>query len=473
MAESVPVSTHRRRRRRAVAGAGALALALVAGTAGCSSGESGKAGGAGSSGRTTITVAGMPATTAPKTRQQFLDAVAAFEKANPNIKLKPTDTQWDARTFAARLAGGSAETVLTVPLTEPPGLIARKQITDLSAEVKSLPHSGDLDPRALAPATAADGKVYGLPVTEYALGLVYNRDLFTKAGLDPDKPPATWDEVRTAAKKISATGATGYTQMTVKNTGGWILTAMTYAYGGSMEKKVGDKYAPSLLDGPAEKALGQLSAMRWQDDSMGNNHLRTQQDAERDFAAGKIGMMISTVNSYNRYITQYSGKPADFGMAALPQQNGGRATLLGGLMAVVSAKATPAQRAAAVKWIDYFYLKPAYDPAAAEELALAQAADKLAVGLPTLPFYSAAVSDPVNTAINKHANIPAANFAPYVTGVGKLDYQVEPPVAAQDLYGALDTVVQAVLTRKDADPHDELAKAADRLGPAFEKAQAQ
>ncbi|WP_143658061.1 ABC transporter substrate-binding protein [Embleya scabrispora] len=471
MTESVPVSTLRRRRRRVVAGGGVLALALVAGTAGCSSGLSGSSG-AGSSGKTTITVAGMPATTSPKTRQQFLDAVAAFEKANPKIKVKPTDTQWDARTFAARLAGGNAETVLTVPLTEPPGLIARKQIADLGAELEALPHSGDLDPRALAPATAADGRVFGLPVTEYALGLVYNRDLFTKAGLDPDKPPTTWDEVRTAAKKISDTGVTGYTQMTVKNTGGWILTAMTYGFGGSMEKKVGDTYVPALLDGPAEKALGQLAAMRWQDDSMGNNHLRTQQDAERDFAAGKIGMMISTVNSYNRYITQYSGKPADFGMAALPQQNGGRSTLLGGLMAVVSAKATPAQRTAAVKWIDYFYLKPAYDPAAAEEQAVAQAADKLAVGLPTLPFYSAAVSDPVNVAIGRHTNIPTGNFAPYVAGVGKLEYQVEPPVAAQELYGALDTAVQAVLTRKDADPRAELAKAADRLGPVVEKAQA-
>ncbi|MGC0422475.1 extracellular solute-binding protein [Embleya sp. AB8] len=475
MAESVPGNTLRRSRRRravVVAGAGALALTLVGTTAGCSSGSSGSSG-SGSGGTTTITVAGMPATTSPKTRQQFLDAVAAFEKANPKIKLKPTDTQWDPRTFAARLAGGSAETVLTVPLTEPPGLIARKQIIDLSAEIKGLPHASDLDPRALAPATAADGKVFGLPVTEYALGLVYNRDLFTKAGLDPDKPPTTWDEVRTAAKKLSDTGVAGYSQMTVKNTGGWILTAMTYAYGGTMEKKVGDKYVPSLLDGPVESALKQLAAMRWQDDSMGNNQLRSRQDSERDFAAGKIGMMVSAVNSYDRYIAQYSGKPADFGMTALPQQNGGRSTLLGGLMAVVSAKATPAQRAAAVKWIDYFYLKPAYDPAAAEELAVAQAADKLPVGQPTLPFYAKAVSDPVDAAINKHANILAGNFAPYVTGVAKLDYQVEPPVAAQDLYGALDTVVQAVLTRKDADPHEELVKATERLGPVFEKAQSQ
>jgi len=88
-----------RRRRRAVTGAGALALVLSATTAACGSGSSDA-----DSGKTTITVAGMPATTAPKTRQQFLDAVKAFEKANPTIKIKPTDTQWDARTFAARLA---------------------------------------------------------------------------------------------------------------------------------------------------------------------------------------------------------------------------------------------------------------------------------------------------------------------------------------------------------------------------------
>ncbi|MFG2629802.1 extracellular solute-binding protein [Streptomyces sp. NPDC048473] len=416
----------------------------------------------------------MPATTAPKTRQQFLDAVAAFEKANPTIKIKPTDTQWDARTFAARLAGGNAETVLTVPLTEPPGLITRRQIADLSSEIKSLPHAKDFDQRALAPATGGDDRVYGLPVTEYGLGLVYNRALFTKAGLDPDKPPTTWDEVRADAKEIAATGATGYTQMTVKNTGGWILTAMTYSYGGRMEKKQGSTYVSALQDGPAESALKQLSAMRWQDDSMGANQLFTQQDAERDFAAGKIGMMIGTAYSYNRYITQYSGKPADFGMAAIPQQaaTGTKATtLLGGLTAVVSAKATSAQRAAAVKWIDYFYLKPAYDPAAAEKLAVANAADKLAVGLPTLPFYIPAVSDPVNTAIDKHSNIPAKNFAPYVEDIGALRYQVEPPVAAQDLYGALDTAVQAVLTRKNADPHDELAKATARSKSALELAQ--
>lgn len=443
--------------------AGALMLAVAA--AGCSSGDKANQD---DQGKIAITVAGMPPTTAAKTRKQFLDAVAAFEKANPTIRIKPTDTQWDARTFATRLAGGNAETVLTVPLTEPPGLIARRQVADLSAEIKGLPYAKDFDPRALAPATGQDGGVYGLPVTEYALGLVYNRALFTKAGLDPDKPPTTWDEVRAAAKKIAAPGVAGYTQMTVKNTGGWILTAMTYSFGGRMEKEEAGKYQQSLTDGPAEQALTYLAKMRWEDNSMGANQLRTQQDAERDFAAGKIGMMIGTVNSYNRYITLYSGKPDDFGIAALPQK---KATLLGGLVAAVNAKATKEQRAAAVKWIDFYYLKPNYDPAAAEQLAVANAADKLAVGLPTLPFYGTAVSGPVNAAIAKHTNIPVKNFAPFVKDTAALEYVVEPPVAAQDLYGALDTAVQAVLTRKDANPRDELAKAAARVTPLIEKAQ--
>jgi len=36
--------------------------------------------------------------------------------------------------------------------------------------------------------------------------LFYNKDLFKKAGL-ADKPPATWDEVEAAAKKLVASGA--------------------------------------------------------------------------------------------------------------------------------------------------------------------------------------------------------------------------------------------------------------------------
>ncbi len=68
------------------------------------------------------------------------------------------------------------------------------------------------------------------------MSLTYNRDLFKAAGLDPTKPPTTWDEVRAAAKTIAEkTGVAGYAEMATQNTGGWQLTTSTYALGGRME----------------------------------------------------------------------------------------------------------------------------------------------------------------------------------------------------------------------------------------------
>ncbi len=44
---------------------------------------------------------------------------------------------------------------------------------------------------------------YALPVNSGVLGLYYNADLYKGAGLDPDKPPATWDELVKNAKAIA------------------------------------------------------------------------------------------------------------------------------------------------------------------------------------------------------------------------------------------------------------------------------
>lgn len=51
------------------------------------------------------------------------------------------------------------------------------------------------------------------------------------------------------------------------------------------------------------------------------------------------------------------------------------------------------------------------------------------------------------------------------------EFVVEPAVAAQDVYAALDTAVAAVLTRKSADPQAELDKAEKKAVPALERAQ--
>ena len=48
-----------------------------------------------------------------------------------------------------------------------------------------------------------DGHMYGIPVNCGVLGLYYNADLYKASGLDPDKPPTTWDELLSNAKAIA------------------------------------------------------------------------------------------------------------------------------------------------------------------------------------------------------------------------------------------------------------------------------
>src|SRR5690606_34724810 len=56
-----------------------------------------------------------------------------------------------------------------------------------------------------------DGKTYGLAYTFSTPILYYNADLFREAGLDPDNPPQTWEEVKAAGEAIVAnTDAEGF-----------------------------------------------------------------------------------------------------------------------------------------------------------------------------------------------------------------------------------------------------------------------
>lgn len=68
-----------------------------------------------------------------------------------------------------------------------------------------------LFPKALAASQFAAGNshsvapgVYGVPIDVMTIQLLYNKALFRKAGLDPERPPQTWDELLRAARQLKA-----------------------------------------------------------------------------------------------------------------------------------------------------------------------------------------------------------------------------------------------------------------------------
>ncbi|MFD7309742.1 ABC transporter substrate-binding protein [Promicromonospora sp. NPDC059942] len=390
----------------------------------------------------------------------FDERIAQFEEANPDIQVETKEFTWSGTTFAAELAGGTLPDVFPIPFTDGRALIERGQIADVHELVAELPYADQFNPTVAAAGQDAEGNMWAVPIAAYNQGLHYNRALFEEAGLDPDNPPATWDEVREAAKTIAdKTGQAGYAHMTQSNTGGWILTTETYALGGRVVEGEGDDITATVDNDATVAALEMLREMRWEDNSMGSSFLYDWGTINQDFAAGKIGMYVSGGANYPNLFTQNQMNPDEYGVTVLPLEGDDAGTLGGGTLAAVSSAASEAEQAAAVKWIDFYYISKLTDQEqAVAEAEVASETDQ-PVGAPALPIFDRETYEQQQGWIKDLVNVPLENFAPMTDQMFDQPVIPEPAVATQDVYAALDPVVQAVLTDENADIDALLADA--------------
>ncbi|UOE43811.1 ABC transporter substrate-binding protein [Agromyces larvae] len=391
----------------------------------------------------------------------FEERAAQFESEHPDITIESVEYTWDGTTFAAALAGGTLPDVFTIPFTDGRGLIANQQIADISKLVADLPYAGDFNPNVAVAGQAADGSQWAVPIAAYGQGLHYNRTLFEQAGLDPDQPPTTWDEVRADAKQIAdATGVAGYAQMTSSNTGGWILTTLDYALGGRLEQVDGDEVTSTIDTPEMKQVLDMVKTMRWQDDSMGANFLYDWGSINQAFASGQIGMYVSGGGNYGNLFTQNQMNPDDYGLTVLPLADDGDAGVLGGgTLAVVSANATEAEQAAGVKWIDFYYMQKLADEDAAVTAAKTTAESGAPVGAPEMPIFDEATYAESQQWIADYVNVPLDQMTPFTDHIFEQPLLPEPSHKTQEIYALLDPVVQAVLTDQNADIAKLLADA--------------
>lgn len=457
-------------RTRGLVTIGAAAAFLVAACSGVTgdSGDGSESGGGDSGGGgeqepVTITLGDLPSEKAGAQRKIVLDAVKKFEADNPNITVETTETTWANETYAAMLAGGTMPTVIGVPYTNTQQVIANQQVADITEAVEATGMVDQLNPDTLAHAEDGDGNIYGIPTQVDAISLVYNRSLFEDAGLDPDKPPTTWDDVRAAAQTITAeTGEQGFLQVTESNQGGWIFTALLYAHGGAVQNEAGDEVQ---LDSPeTREALHLLHDMYWDDQTMGKKAVHNIDTVLEEFAAGKVGMFIAPVASYEWIKNTYEMDLKDIGAAGLPQADGGpHGTLLGGKVQMFDPRASEAELEAAVKWVEFFHFNKYTDEATAVADAKAVKQDGGIVGLPRLSPLSDDAYEQYNGWIESERNVDAAQFAPYVDSLPTLPLIPEPTTRAQEAYAEVAPMVQAVLSKQSADIDTLISDAVSRI----------
>jgi multiple sugar transport system substrate-binding protein len=113
------------------------------------------------------------------------------------------------RQLTVALAGGTAPDCATVDNPDYAAYIALGAFEALDDRIAEWEwQQDDFYPGPWASATW-EGKQYGIPFETNTLVLFYNVDMFEAAGLDPDSPPTTWEELTDYAEKLTKDGVYG------------------------------------------------------------------------------------------------------------------------------------------------------------------------------------------------------------------------------------------------------------------------
>lgn len=208
--------------------------------------------------------------------------------------------------------------------------------------------TSDFFPNMLALGRYKGGKLYGLPIAVSNPVLYINREMFTKAGLNPDKPPLTFDELRATAKKLTKGDNFGV-YFDYKITGNWLFQAMVESFGGDMVAKDGKRVA---FDGPA----GVRVAKYWTDLVVTDKSmpLVDAKQSQQAFTAGKIGMYVTTTASLRGF---QSAASFAVGTAKFPLDGTNPRRIPGGGNNGFIIKSTPEREAAAWDFLKFVVSK--------------------------------------------------------------------------------------------------------------------
>jgi multiple sugar transport system substrate-binding protein len=191
-----------------------------------------------------------------------------------------------------------------------------------------------------------DGVIWSFPFNKSVRALYYNRDLFAASGLDPDRPPRTWQEYFDFARKITRDiDGDGYPEIwgTAGQVAVWMFGNLMLQNDGEWLDESGEHVA---FDSP--EGVEALTFMR--DLLTGDvGFITAGFEYQNDFLAGKVGMVEGSTVSVAFMEGKYDFK---LGIAALPVGRRPGVTIAGTNVVIFDGIPEEKQRAAweFIKW---------------------------------------------------------------------------------------------------------------------------
>ena len=342
--------------------------------------------------------------------------IAAFNQTHPGIQVQGQPVPWGNlfSQLEPSVAAGKAADVVAVNEDVVVGFILRGALTELTPAMMS---SAQIASSRFYPSLwgvgNVNGKQYGVPVHFVMLVMYWNKDLFTKAGLDPNKPPATRAEFLADARALTTDTSGRHPAdagFDAANLATWGLGVPTPWMGGTIAYAVAAQNGVTFVGDKASgykanfNSPGGRDAFQFLVDLVQKEHVSpanaTEQSEIDAFRAGKVGMNFNGV----WMLDQYKGQSGlNFGVAGFPNLGTGayRDWAGGSFLALPKQKKVDAKRqAAALTFINWLTL-------ADQDLAWTSAGS-----LPTQPAVTAATPYAMNPMSVLKPSLPGAYIIP-------------------------------------------------------------
>lgn len=286
--------------------------------------------------------------TSSDVRPVILELIDEFETANPGIEVELIDLNWsnghDKITVA--FATETAADIIELGSDWVPEYAARGLLMDLSEQAD--PYRDSL--MGWRAAELGDN-VYGFPWMLGTRVLFYNKNLLKESGLDPQKPPRTWNELYSYAEKINQLGEP------------------VYGFGANSYEKfrLYKKFLPFLWSNNGDvisdddsclfDSRQAVEALHFYTRLTDIGYLESQRNLDDKFLAGELGFIISGDWILRRIRVRPPGFPV--GAALIPGPDDGKrsASFLGGEFLTINTRSNQKQNA--VKLIRFLVSKDA------------------------------------------------------------------------------------------------------------------
>lgn len=328
--------------RRGIAATALVASLALAATA-CGGSDSGD------SADGPVTITWWDTSNATNEAPTYQALVKEFEAANKDIKVKYVNVPFDQAQNKFDTAAGSkgAPDVLRSEVGWTPAFAKKGFFLPLDG-TEALADQAEFKSNLIEQAKY-EGKTYGVPIVTDTLALVYNKELFAKAGITA--APKTWDELKTAAATIKdKTGVDGYWGSTQA------YYAQSFLYGEGADTVDADAKKITVNSAAAKKAYGTWLGLF---DGKGLHKADTTADAyahiQDAFVNGKVAAIVQGPWEITNFYKGAAFKDKNnLGIATVPAGSTGKAGApTGGHNLSVYAGSDKAHQAAALKFLNF------------------------------------------------------------------------------------------------------------------------